>query len=44
MTEDRKVLFDLILQEFIDESGLSRKDAIAYIIAQLQYDLKCKER
>ncbi|AXF42013.1 hypothetical protein [Bacillus phage Saddex] len=40
----KKVLFDHIIQEFIDASGMSRKDAIAYIIAELQYDLKCKER
>ncbi|ANH50750.1 hypothetical protein BCPG3_144 [Bacillus phage BCPG3] len=40
----KKVLFDHIIQEFIDNSGMSRKEAIAYIIAELQYDLKCKER
>jgi len=40
----KKVLFDLAIQEFIDNSGMTRKEAIAYIIAELQYDLKCKER
>ncbi|AGC55704.1 gp121.1 [Bacillus phage W.Ph.] len=44
ITKEKREAFDKIIQKFVDKTGMTRKEAISYIIAQLQYDLKCKER
>ncbi|ANI24813.1 hypothetical protein SMUDGE_194 [Bacillus phage Smudge] len=45
MTEEEKVeRFWEIFTEFQLAAGMTHQEALDYVITELQYDLKCKER
>ncbi|AEZ50339.1 hypothetical protein BPS13_0160 [Bacillus phage BPS13] len=42
--EDKLVTFWQIFDEFKESTGMTHQEALDYVIAELKYDLKCKER